>query len=133
MQRLPDIEIAVGGSQQHRGRRDLFRPDDAPQRQAAGLPGLPFVALRVVKPRIDRPGRNRVDKDAVRRCLLREDAGDADDAGLCGEAVARHATALAMDIAYTSPRAKPNLPYCNFDRLAALAAHADLGILTCRG
>src|SRR3954447_14807321 len=50
MQRLPDVEVAASGCQQDRRWRDLFRPADAPQRQAAGLPGLPFVAQRVVEP-----------------------------------------------------------------------------------
>jgi lactate dehydrogenase-like 2-hydroxyacid dehydrogenase len=53
--------------------------------------------------------------------------------GRIGEAVARRAAAFAMDIAYSGPRAKPNVPYRYFDDPKALAAFADFIILTCPG
>src|SRR5450756_2007711 len=84
MQRLPDVEVAISGCQQDGRWRDLFRPADAPQRQTFGLPGLPFVTQCIVEPGIDRPRRDGIDKDAVRRRLLRESTGEADHARLCG-------------------------------------------------
>jgi lactate dehydrogenase-like 2-hydroxyacid dehydrogenase len=53
--------------------------------------------------------------------------------GRIGEAVARRATAFSMDISYTGPRAKPNVPYRYFDNAKVLAAHVDFLILTCPG
>lgn len=53
--------------------------------------------------------------------------------GRIGAAVARRAAAFSMDVSYTGPRAKPNVPYRYFDNPKALAEHVDFLILTCPG
>lgn len=53
--------------------------------------------------------------------------------GRIGAAVARRAQAFAMDVSYTGPRPKPDVPYRYFNDAKALAAHVDFVILTCPG
>jgi lactate dehydrogenase-like 2-hydroxyacid dehydrogenase len=53
--------------------------------------------------------------------------------GRIGAAVAQRALAFAMEVSYTGPRAKSDLPYRSFDNPKTLAAHVDFLILTCPG
>jgi lactate dehydrogenase-like 2-hydroxyacid dehydrogenase len=53
--------------------------------------------------------------------------------GQIGTTVARMLHALGMTVAYTGPRAKPQVPWPYVPALAELAAESDILILTCSG
>jgi lactate dehydrogenase-like 2-hydroxyacid dehydrogenase len=49
--------------------------------------------------------------------------------GRIGQAIARRCAGLGMEVAWTGPRSKPDLPYAYLDSVLALAARADVLIL----
>ena len=53
--------------------------------------------------------------------------------GRIGQVAAQRATAFNMEISYSGPREKPNLPYRYFADPVAMASHVDFVILTCPG
>ncbi len=53
--------------------------------------------------------------------------------GRIGQATARRAEACGMTVVYHGPRQKPDQPYRYYDDLKAMAADADILILTCPG
>jgi lactate dehydrogenase-like 2-hydroxyacid dehydrogenase len=53
--------------------------------------------------------------------------------GRIGAAIAQRALAFAMEVSYSGPRQKPDVPYRYFADPKALAAHVDFLILACPG
>ena len=53
--------------------------------------------------------------------------------GRIGEAVARRAAGIGMEVSYTGPRSKPGLPYAFVPTVQELAERSDVLILTCPG
>jgi lactate dehydrogenase-like 2-hydroxyacid dehydrogenase len=53
--------------------------------------------------------------------------------GRIGAAVARRALAFSMEVSYSGPHRKPDVPYRYFEDATALAAHVDFLVLTCPG
>ena len=76
---LADVVVAVGGSQQHGGRRDLARQAQPRERQLTELPFLPFGRQRRAHFGVDQSRRNRIDEDAVRCEFRGKRARKADD------------------------------------------------------
>jgi hydroxypyruvate reductase len=96
--------------------------------------GLMYGAARLVAEadRFVRAGRWKKERIRPSISLHRKTAGIA-GMGLIGKAIARRCAGLGMDVAWTGPRPKPDVPYTYVPTLRGLAERSDVLIMVVPG
>jgi hydroxypyruvate reductase len=117
-----------------RGIAVAYTPDVMTEDVADAGIALMYGAARLVAEadRFVRAGRWGKERMRPSTSLHRKTAGIA-GMGKIGQAVARRCAGLGMTVAWTGPRAKPELPYDYLPDLLALAERADVLILCVPG
>jgi lactate dehydrogenase-like 2-hydroxyacid dehydrogenase len=113
-----------------RGIAVAYTPDVMTEDVADAAIGLMYGAARLVAEadRFVRAGRWGKERMRPGLSLHRKTAGIV-GMGRIGQAIARRCAGLGMEVAWTGPRAKPELPYAYVDSILALATRADVLIL----
>jgi lactate dehydrogenase-like 2-hydroxyacid dehydrogenase len=117
-----------------RGIQVAYTPDVMTEDVADAAIGLMYGAARLVAQadRFVRAGRWGKERMRAGLSLHRKTAGIA-GMGRIGQAIARRCAGLGMDVAWTGPRPKPDLPYAYIPALRDLAERADVLILAMPG
>jgi lactate dehydrogenase-like 2-hydroxyacid dehydrogenase len=113
-----------------RGIAVAYTPDVMTEDVADAAIGLMYGAARLVAEadRFVRAGRWGKERIRPGLSLHRKTAGLV-GMGRIGQAIARRCAGLGMEVAWTGPRAKPDLPWAFVPTLPGLAARADVLIL----
>ena len=113
-----------------RGIAVAYTPDVMTEDVADAAIGLMYGAARLVAEadRFVRAGRWGKERMRPGISLHRKTAGIV-GMGRIGQAIARRCIGLGMEVAWTGPRPKPDLPYPYLDSVLALAERADVLIL----
>ena len=113
-----------------RGIAVAYTPDVMTEDVADAAIGLMYGAARLVAEadRFVRAGRWGKERMRPGLSLHRKTAGIV-GMGRIGQAIARRCIGLGMDVAWTGPRLKPDLPHAYLDSVLALAERADVLIL----
>jgi lactate dehydrogenase-like 2-hydroxyacid dehydrogenase len=117
-----------------RGIKVAYTPDVMTEDVADAAIGLMYGAARMVAEadRFVRAGRWGGERIRPSISLHRKAAGIV-AMGRIGQAIARRCAGLGMDVAWTGPRPKPELPYPFIASLRDLAARSDVLILAMPG
>jgi hydroxypyruvate reductase len=142
--RLPDVrlvasqgtgleKIDLAAAARH-GVAVAYTPDVMTEDVADAAIGLMYAAARRVAEadRFVRAGRWGKERMRPGYSLHRKAAGIA-GMGRIGQAIARRCAGLGMQVAWTGPRPKPELPWAHEPDLQALAARSDVLILAVPG
>ena len=113
-----------------RGIAVAYTPDVMTEDVADAAIGLMYGAARLVAEadRFVRAGRWGKERMRPGISLHRKTAGIV-GMGRIGQAIARRCMGVGMEVAWTGPRPKPDLPHAYLDSLLALAERADVLIL----
>jgi lactate dehydrogenase-like 2-hydroxyacid dehydrogenase len=128
---LEKIDLAAAA---RRGVAVAYTPDVMTEDVADAAIGLMYGAARMVAEadRFVRAGRWGKERIRPGISLHRKTAGIV-GMGRIGQAIARRCAGLGMTVAWTGPRAKPELPWAYVPGLHALAERADVLILAVPG
>ena len=139
-ERLPDLRLLSSQgtgleridlpAAARRGIAVAYTPDVMTEDVADAAIGLMYGAARLVAEadRFVRAGRWGKERMRPGLSLHRKTAGIV-GMGRIGQAIARRCAGLGMEVAWTGPRPKPDLPYAYVDSVLALAERADVLIL----
>jgi hydroxypyruvate reductase len=124
---LERIDLAAAA---RRGIAVAYTPDVMTEDVADAAIGLMYGAARLVAEadRFVRAGRWGRERMRPGLSLHRKTAGIV-GMGRIGQAIARRCAGLGMEVAWTGPRPKPDLPYAYLDGLPQLAERADVLML----
>lgn len=144
LERLPEVrlvasqgtgleKIDLAAAARH-GVAVAYTPDVMTEDVADAAIGLMYAAARRVAEadRFVRAGRWGKERMRPGISLHRKAAGIA-GMGRIGQAIARRCAGLGMEVAWTGPRPKPELPFTYEPNLRALAARSDVLILAVPG
>jgi hydroxypyruvate reductase len=144
LERLPDLKLIANTgvgldridlpAAARRGIAVAYTFDVMTEDVADAAIGLMYGAARLVAEadRFVRAGRWMKERMRPSISLHRKTAGIA-GMGLIGRAIARSCAGLGMDVAWTGPRAKPDVPWRYIPDLLALASEADVLIVAVPG
>jgi lactate dehydrogenase-like 2-hydroxyacid dehydrogenase len=144
LDRLPDLKlIASQGTgletsdlpaAAKRGVKVAYTPDVMTEDVADAAIGLMYAAARRIAEadRFVRAGRWGTERMTPSISLHRKSVGIA-GMGKIGQAIARRCAGLGMNVAWTGPRPKPELPYAHLPDIRALAERSDVLILATPG
>jgi lactate dehydrogenase-like 2-hydroxyacid dehydrogenase len=144
MARLPDLRMVASqgtglekldlAAAKRRSIAIAWTPDIMTEDVADAAIGLMYAAARRVAEadRFVRAGRWGKERIAPSISLHRKRAGVA-GMGRIGQAIARRCAGLGMEVAWTGPRAKPELPWTHVPDLRALAERSDVLIMAVPG
>lgn len=142
--RLPDLKLLSSQgtgleridlpAARRRGIAVAYTPDVMTEDVADAAIGLMYGAARMVAEadRFVRAGRWGKERIRPSISLHRKAAGIA-GMGRIGQAIARRCAGLGMEVAWTGPRPKPELPWTYVPALRDLAARSDVLILAMPG
>jgi lactate dehydrogenase-like 2-hydroxyacid dehydrogenase len=128
---LEKLDLAAAA---RRGIKVAYTPDVMTEDVADAAIGLMYGAARLVAEadRFVRAGRWGPERMRPGLSLHRKTAGIV-GMGRIGQAIARRCAGLGMTVAWTGPRAKPELPWARTPDLQSLAAISDVLILAVPG